>query len=195
MSNAVEIPTRRLFTISLRALLLLTLLVSGPIALVAVKIRTLQRQQGATTAIRNVGFAHFIFYEPPAIEQWWRQMLFNGYCPKEVRRVYLEGTRFKDTNLESLKEFSRLEYLSLCRTMFTDNGLKHLDGLDNLISLDLEGTQITGEGLEHLSHLKKLKVLLLPGTPINEAGIRNVARMKCLSSSKFGLWIEYCARC
>ena len=95
-----------------------------------------------------------------------------GQC-KELRVLYLPGSRLTDAELaglkslvllealdvsdnpqvtdkgmETVKALERLQTLYLAKTGLTDKGLLELKGLDGLRSLNVVGTRVTGEAAE-----------------------------------------------
>lgn len=85
--------------------------------------------------------------------------------------LYFNGTDITDAGLANISRLTELNSLSLNDTRVTDAGLVHIERLKQLETLELSGTQITDDGLAHLRVLMKLRELNLSGTHVTDAGL------------------------
>jgi hypothetical protein len=91
-----------------------------------------------------------------------------------------------DRGLERLASLRNLRGLWLSGSKVTDSGLIHLKSLAHLEKLGLPGAGVTDAGLARLKALKKLEVLDLTGNPITDAGLPFVEAMPRLEM----VWID-----
>jgi Leucine-rich repeat (LRR) protein len=86
-----------------------------------------------------------------------------------VVKIDLRKTRATDNDLAGIRQFPRLDRLSLPPAA-TDAGLLHLEGLPNLTSLDLQNTQVTDRGLDVLKTMPKLAQVYIHGSKVTPEG-------------------------
>jgi len=85
----------------------------------------------------------------------------------QVVRLRVDQAQLTRAGLEYLKQFNRLEDLSLYHhRQLPDAGLTTLRSLKYLKKLGLLGTNVTDEGLRYLSDLSSIRVLNLAYTPV-----------------------------
>jgi hypothetical protein len=89
----------------------------------------------------------------------------------KLQDLTLHGPRVTDAGLAHLEGLSSLYLLSLFHTKITDAGLAHLKELSGLQDLSLTAARVTGAGLVHLKGLTKLEYLALNQTQVNDAGL------------------------
>ncbi len=113
----------------------------------------------------------------------WLQGLFPVDYFESVVRVDLDDVdEIDDSGLENLREFPRLQYLSLHRARISDLGMVHLASLRNLTVLDLSNTSVTDAGLIYLKDLKQLKHLDLDFTKVTDSGLACLCGLSQLNS-------------
>ncbi len=89
----------------------------------------------------------------------------------DVAQVWLRSTHVSDEGMSHLKNFSRLEALSLDMTSITDVGLSSVAKCTHLRDLQLTHTQVTDSGLKQLCVLRKLEKLGLSRTVVTDEGL------------------------
>jgi len=99
---------------------------------------------------------------------------------EEVRSLDFFQSSVRDTDLEQLMYFPRLEELDLTFTRITDAGLVHLRTLRSLRKLDLMGTQVTDVGMECLGGLRQLEMLDLTDTQVGDTGLADLEGLRKL---------------
>lgn len=93
----------------------------------------------------------------------------------EVTHIHM--VRAHDADLEVLKQFPRLQFITLVESEATDAGLKHLHDLRALQAITLEGAKVSAAGLAHLRDMPKLTGLTLGGRDISDAHLKRVAEL------------------
>lgn len=83
---------------------------------------------------------------------------------------------FKDTWLQYLAAFPKLQDLNLGATALTDAGIEHIRKLQELETLNLSKTKITDAGLGGLKGLARLRRLDIRGTAATAAGITDLRK-------------------
>ena len=196
---------RRWYQYSLRALLVLVLLVSVVMSSLAVALHRARIQLMAANALSKAGARLKFVERDTKFPRWLRELLgeelfrdlvqvsLAGTHANDkvlehlegtpaVKTLYLDGTRATDAGLSHLQGLTDLETLYLDATQVTDAGLEHLEKLTSLETLSLGGTKVTGTGLNHLQPLTSLTTLYLGGTQVNDAALEHVAALKNLKS-------------
>ncbi len=196
---------RRWFQFSLRALLVLVLLVSVGMSWFAVRMEKARRQKEAVEAIRKAGGGVVYDYEPsePLAPKWARALLgddffFDVFAVESwsgdfgddeaiylkrltnLEVLFLKGAQITDAGLANIKELANLESVHLSDTQVTGSGIKHLQGITKLKSVDLGNTQVTDAGLERLAGLTNLIYLNLSSTQVTDAGLQHLRDMTSL---------------
>ncbi len=145
---------------SLRALLVLVLLLSVPLGWFSWKMDRAREQREVVEGISELGGYIIYDYEfdetgeliweaEPTTPAWLRKWLGDDFfC--DVTRVGCSSTHFTDAELEHLKGLTNLKSLHLKSMQVTDAGLEHLKGLTNLKELWLLNTQATEDGVKKL---------------------------------------------
>jgi hypothetical protein len=180
------------FQISIRSLLVLTVVVALPFSRLAVEMRLAKKQKADVEAFAKIG--GYVFYDwervdkepiPPVLEPrepaWLRNLLGSHFFD-----IVFEAGVNDDAQLESLKAFSQLKSLCLYlpahhdrfdRFHVTDGGLAQISELTQLEALCLPCSQITDQGLSHLATLPRLRGLDVTGTGITDAGLPHLERL------------------
>ena len=202
MSTPAPVKPRRVrFVISLRALMLLILIVGIWLGLT---INRAESQRKAVAALKENGAIVLYDYESmgrakaPTARQWrlaWaaRRSLGDDYF-QSVTYANLTpavGHRYElaDRDLAPLEALDHLEELNITDTPITDAGLAYLERLTNMRSLVLDNIsqggphlQLTDAGLAHLRGMTKLENLDLVGIDVSDAGLEHLRRMTNLQS-------------
>ena len=201
-TNTVPEPKRRWLQFSVRAVLLLMVVIAVPLGWTMHKVR---QQRDAVVALESVGCE--VEYRsddwPPTVSNWLWKMLgddavatvisvestFGGVSDAglaklrgltQLKSLQLSGKEFTDAGLVNLRGLTQLESLILCYTQVTDAGLVHIQGLTRLRHLDLGGTQVTDAGLVNLRQLTQLGVLDLRQTKVAGAGLAELQYLPSL---------------
>ncbi len=88
--------------------------------------------------------------------------------------VDLSGTAVNDSQLQVLRNLTRLRELKLGVTGITDAGLKSLGAVRSLEVLSLWGTPVSNAGLASLYELKGLKRVTCDFTQVTTSGLRRL---------------------
>jgi hypothetical protein len=202
-------PRPRWRTMSLRALMLLIVVVGGWLGWICYRARV---QREAVAAIRAAS-GEVVFnweWDSAKLESrdgtsepgWLRRHLGPGFFEEataaegvftaddalmvhigrlpKVESVNLRSSAVTDAGMAHLAPLKALRFLSLWGTRITDNGLKHLEGTQELRQLDLSVTRITDAGLAIVGRLKNLETLSLNHTAVTDAGLlRLTALNRC----------------
>lgn len=182
---------RRRVRFTLRTLLVLVLLLSLPLAYLAVRIRRGQVQQRAAGHVNELGGMVVYYHQldmsgnyygrsEPGAPRWVRSLLGDDVF-RQVVAVNLHQCEVHDDDLPNFTSLEHLAALDLGCTQVTDRGLVQLAAFANLESLDLHNTKITNDGLQHLKPLTKLKTLNISGTAIGDEGLVHLATLPALS--------------
>ena len=142
-------PARR-FRLSVRALMVLVLLVGGCLGRVLYRA---QPQKEAVGAIKRAGGT--VGY---AADDWprWRQSIVDA-----IGRDYLDTAISDLAHLEGMTHLVRLD---LGPTRVTDAGLVHLRGLRNLQELQFSSERISNEAMAKLTQERPKLQILSPNT-------------------------------
>lgn len=166
---------RLVFRLSVRALMVLVLLIGGGAGWVVHRARV---QKEAVAAIEQAGGR--VVYDwawkdghpaPRGAKPAWPKRLVDTVGPDyfgNVVAVY-PAKSTDDTLMLHIGQLRSLQLLNLNgRKSVTDLGLVHLRGLTELRELDLSFTGATGSGLKSLERMTRLRKLVLPTGPISD---------------------------
>lgn len=106
---------------------------------------------------------------------------------KQLRKLWLNGTRVGDAGLEEIAGLTNLQVLGLTDTSTTDAALEVICNLSGLTELHLDGTLVTDSGMRSLKRLKNLETLTLGKTDVGDAGIaalKDLPALRVLSLAK-----------
>jgi len=192
---------RRWYRFSLRALLIVVLLLSVLPGWFALKLRQAERQRQAVEAIRKAGgtvLYDYQFHEESGmatgvqespVPAWLRELMGKdffasvaavGFHDPEVSTLNSRPTTVDDADavLEQVAGLTRVIRLELSANQVTDIGMEQLRGLTRLKYLDLSYTQITDVGSKNLKGLTQLDFLELNGTQVTDAGLEHLKGLK-----------------
>lgn len=168
-------PERRWYQFSLRALLLVMLVVCFGLAPVAYEQQKAIRQQAAVAAIQKLGGR--VEYDPSLPSRSaWQRILLGDDSYGNATGLDLSQTRVTDAELAHIRELPRLRWLAVSETKATDAGLVHLGGLTRLQNLNLGETQVTDAGLVHLHRLQQLGVLSVQRSQVTDSGVKGLQK-------------------
>jgi hypothetical protein len=175
---------RSVFRLSMRALLLLILIIGCGLGWVAHVIRAGRVQRRAVAAIYQAG--GWVVYDtewdhaqnPSAWKPRWPKSLVDRLGVDYFANVVFINLHDRGTD-EVLAQVGRLTHLKqLHRAGFavTDSGLAHLGRLSDLQLLSLDDTQVTDAGLVHLKGLSGLKWLKLTSTKVTDSAVAELRK-------------------
>ena len=163
--------TRRWLRFSLRALLLLMLVVGATIGWTLHKVR----EQGAALAALLNGRCAIAYRDgadpesPNALERCRRWLGEEHWIDVEV--LILVHPEADDAVLAHVRGLPRLRYLILDGSAVSDAGLVNLRFLPMLAELHLDHTRVTDAGLANLRFVPMLTELNLANTQVTDAGL------------------------
>jgi hypothetical protein len=162
--TVLESPPRaetKRFQFSLRAILVLFLVVALPLGWIGFRLRERAAQAAAVAVLEESG-----------------ARVHGSFGNAEIVTFY-SNDQFDSASLAELNKLPRLHTLRLRGVPVADEDLRHLEHLE-LTTLELEGTGITDGGLGSLSTLGRLRVLDLEDTGITDAGLNSLATLPSL---------------
>ncbi len=195
-------PSGRWLRFSLRALLVLLVLLGIGVVRIPVKMRQAREQQQVVKAISRSGGVHYSYeqvnLDVPALalgatglvklfgQDFWFNVVFANVTDAaamkhleglpQLRRLTC-GERITDTGLQYVEGCTHLQELLLSRTKVSDAGVRHLRGLSELQYLVIEDTKVTDAALEQVRGLKRLEELDLAGTAVTDVGLGRLKEM------------------
>jgi hypothetical protein len=86
----------------------------------------------------------------------------------------VNSLKITDAGLETIRDLTQIQELTLILPNVTDSGLRNLRGLTQLERLTLWGTRITNAGLVNLRGMMQLKTLDLSGVKVSDAGVKEL---------------------
>jgi hypothetical protein len=187
MSAATDKPRRPWLRFSIRAVMLLVLVVG---VLLGRHVNKARKQHAAVAAVQRAGgWVHYDYEfvngkltrgQSPWAPRWLRQMVGDEFF-QNVRQVSLvyddsSGKRFDNPNVEAsdellkrLSDLPGLTNLYLTDTQATDEGLRHIGKMTGLETLMIWNARlVTDAGVAHLKSLRKLKTI-----HINKSNLTN----------------------
>jgi hypothetical protein len=201
---------RRRFTLSLRALMVLVLIVGGGVGW---KVARASKQRKAIAALGQLGASITFDYQVldedsfPGGEPWapaWLRNYAGDEYFQEITGVDFQYCRqtVKDADLAPLLGLDRLETVGLGRRLafnlfrgnddgpddgVGDAGLDFLRRSPRLRKLDLANTNVTDAGLARLARMGNLEELDLEGTKVTVAGLAHLKTLKGLRQLKLNV--------
>jgi hypothetical protein len=174
------------FRLSVRALLLVVLLVGGGFGWT---IRSVRIQCDAVRVIEEAGGRadyewrwsggrYFPAGSPPGPR--WLHAYVGPDLFGHVTAVWLNYCGTSDESLLQIGQFHKLEHLSIYWSNVSDSGMAHLAGLKRLEWLDLGFSTVNDAGMVHLAGLTGIKTLHLNFTQVGDSGVAHLAGMKRL---------------
>jgi len=173
-SFALKTTPRRLpRQFSLRALLVLTTLVALACSLMAVPLRTYERQEAAITELRQGGceFVENRWPMPAWSPSTWVIKLLGNRYPANVFAMEVYEYGDWDWFIANLVNLPELAHLNLRRCHVTDGMIRSLGCLRSLEMLDLEGTALSEAALPDLAALPNVRFLNLAHTRIRGSSL------------------------
>ena len=175
LAGPVSHPWRRFLRFSVRALIVLVLVIGAGLGWI---VRSARIQREAVAAIERAGGDVAYDWEwkngksilggKPRAPRWLVKFLGVDFFGHVTNVSNLIAT---DTLIVQVGNLTELERLSLDGSPVGDSGAAHFQGLTKLRSLELRGTNVTDAGLKHLKGLTKLNYLGLHSTPITDRGL------------------------
>jgi len=146
------------FQFSLRAMLLVFLLVSLPLGWVGFRIGQLRRQAAVVKALeplaprfhRRYGNVRWISFPDKNPDRFDASLLARLKDLPKLENLDLSGMPIADGDLAHLRG-TTLKQLNLADTPITDAGLAYLAGIEGLRHVDVSGTAVTAEGAQALT--------------------------------------------
>jgi hypothetical protein len=191
-ANTVSRPWRRFLRFSVRALIVLVLVIGAWLGWI---VRSARIQREAVAAIRRAGGAVEYDWQrtsgkstardTPRAPAWLTDLIGVDHFG-DVTTVTLRGAT--DAALAQVGRLTCLQTLELNSKQppLSDAGRAHLEGLTNLSVLDLSATRVSDAGLAHLKRLTSLSELDLDDTKVSDAGLVYLARLTSLSVLNLG---------
>jgi hypothetical protein len=168
------------FQFTIRALLVLVVVVAIPCSWLAVEMKKAREQREAAQAIWEAGIVwydyqfdasrNFVPTPEPTGAAWLRNLLGDNF----FTTVVFAACEVTDARLEHLKALTQLQELFLDGPQLTDTGLEHLKGMTQLRELKLRDTEVSDSGLEHLKALKQLRELDVCGSRVTDEGVKRL---------------------
>ena len=129
-------------------LLIVVVLLSLPLGWFAWRMRRAERQRRAVEVIRQaegwVRYDYEAVSSEPRGPAWLREQIGIDVFSYVVEcHSSAFPAEFGNRELESVRELTELETLTLCNTQITDVGLEHLQGLTTLRRLSFRCTQVS----------------------------------------------------
>lgn len=146
------------FQLSLKAILMVFLVVSLPLGWVGFRIGQLRAQAAVVRKLNE---------HQPQLNYQFGNLRFVDFGNADPQK-------FDPSVLKHLKELPRLSYLGLGGMPVTDDVLAHLETM-KLTWLDLSGTRITDAGLVYLEDLSQLKFVDVSRTRVTDQGAKRLA--------------------
>jgi hypothetical protein len=180
MSETPLAPRRRVLRFSLRAMLLLVVVIGAALSWTMHKVR----QQAKAVAVLegmgcNLGFENSTLSYVP-----WMTTLVGNDGIRNVIFLDALNAPLTDTDLALASGLPHLRHLHLASTQVTDDGLANIQGLTELVELSLSSTHVGGQGLARLQELEQLQWLDLDGTQVTDAELvhlRGLSKLATLS--------------
>ncbi len=187
-STQLTRPKRRAVRLSVRALMVLVLLIGGGTGWVAHRARV---QRDAVASINRAGGSVLYDWQftdgttagtyqvggKPWAPRWMVDFLGPDYFGTVIL-VNLEGCRTAEV-MSSVAHLHRLETLILFMTDVTDERMSQLAGLDHLRELNLHDTGLGDAGVRPLEGLPQLQEIALPQF-VTDAGLTRLGRTSVL---------------
>src|SRR5436190_2347454 len=182
---------RRWWQFTLRSLLVLTLLLSLPLAWVRNEMAHKRREEVLADAIHRAGgtavqsAVNRLNIPDRLVVPWETADPFGGDSWTQayrITRVELDrgnAAEFRSL-LARLKQLPYLRELDLSYTQVRDADLREVGQLAKLTDLNLAGAHVGDEGIEHVLRLPELRKLALDYTNITDDGLKRLARLSGL---------------
>jgi internalin A len=198
MSKTMPTRKRRWLQFSLRSLFVVTTLLA---VWIGYHVNRARNQQKAVETVLRLGGTikyDYQFEEDGSIPQggtradasrpgpkWLRGILGDEFfC--DVVHIYLAESAVTDEDLERLRYFPKLRWLSLDKTQIDGSGLTHIERMRSLKSLSVQQTNVDDEFLTYLRHLTELRHLGLARTRVTGRGLENLKELQQLDT----LWLS-----
>jgi hypothetical protein len=171
-------PPRRFLRFSLRAMLLVMIVVGASLGWFGRKFVVARQQRLAVGALREMGCGVDFATDTAAnrsspMIEWLGKWLGEDLSSQAIS-VHWSSTEITDAGYSYLRGLPYLQNLILFGTHVNDTGLAHLEPLSQLKHLDLDGSEVTDAGLSHVRALRQLTYLNLHKTRVSDAGLLNL---------------------
>jgi len=93
---------------------------------------------------------------------------------------YVEGTKFRDTDLQHLSGLTGLRELMLPHVPVSDRGLRAIEAFRSLKLLWLRSPRVGNAGVKRVAKLKSLETLSLYADRLSDAGLAHLSELKSL---------------
>jgi len=180
---------RRWYQFSLKALMVLVVVVAVPCGWLKWKLDRKQRDREALAEIEKAGGGYVYDWQyagqsAPPLPTWIRLRLGDDFFASVVQ-VQIEGNHITDDWLVQLEPLVGLERVHLRCPRTSDAGLVHLQGLA-LRELSVEGSRVTDAGLILLQEQTGLEYLNLGDTAVTDAGLDHLKALPQLGYLNLG---------
>jgi Leucine-rich repeat (LRR) protein len=195
-------PVLRPWQFSLRALLVLPVLLAVPLGCIVSERRRAARGEAAAVEIERLGGEACAYPNP---HPTWERLLGRFFLAPltgiflrelpvsdddlhvldelpEVNLLHLSKTNISGAGLAHLRCLGNLGYLNVADTQVTDYAVTALESATELQVLHLEHTSVGDSALAHLRPLRKLTRLELAGTHVSDAGLAHLTALQDLES-------------
>ena len=168
----------RWYQFSLRALLIVTMVVAVGSGWLGRKIERKRIERDAIAGIEALGGSVWYDYQQgqfsePSGPGWLRGLLGDDFFG-EVVKAHLVGNMIGDAGLANVKGLPRLETLELSGAYVNEAGVAKIKDLTELESLDLSTTNVTDVELANIKDLPRLRSLDLSSTNVTDPGLANL---------------------
>jgi Leucine-rich repeat (LRR) protein len=187
LESAAPKRKRRWLQFSVRALLILTLLLAVLLGWLRHEINRFQAEEEAVAAIIEMG--GFVLYEsdpwqydstrvPKRGPKWLRCLLGERFFDRISSVHFPRGA--DDEAIQLLDRLRHAPFLNLRGARITRDGLKHVLKRRDLEYLDLSSTDVTDEELPRLVGMPRLESLILNNTAVTDRAVRTLGRLSSL---------------
>ncbi len=183
-------PWRRILRFSVRALLVLVLVIGVSLGWI---VQSAHIQRNAVAAIKNAGGRAYYVWEwnnstripggTPRVPAWLWDRIGVDYFGHVVAVEGPASMTQSDAVMAAVGRLTRIEYLRINQLYFTDPDLAQITRLNNLHEPFVSNGQLTDAGAAALDALSKLSYLRVSGTPqVTDAGLAHLKGLGELST-------------
>ena len=169
--------------LSLRSLLVLTLIVCFVLAVWSVQVRPYRDQHAANAMIKRLGGEiQLVDAEGSSWQRWLVKTMVDEDAFVRTIGANLEGADFKNEDAAKLRGLIHLELLRLDRSSINDAGLSALEPLEKLRVLSLRYCSVSDKGLSVVGQKPELSELWLTGTDVSDDSVDRLSSFVDLKS-------------